>query len=91
MDRTGPNLVPLRISRGGQRLELDPPIMAAPMAGAIDPPFRTLLHRYGCGLSFTEMVNARGLSDRSRLSLSYIEHLPASGLSGAQVFGPLQR
>jgi len=78
---------PLGISRNGKVIELDVPIMAAPMAGAIDPPYRSLLHRYGCVLSFTEMVNARGLCDGSARSLSYIESPPAVGYSGAQLFG----
>ncbi len=80
-------IAPLRISRNGKCIEIAVPIIAAPMAGAIDPPYRTLLHRYGCELSFTEMVNARGLCDGSARSLFYIERSPSTGHSGAQLFG----
>ncbi|HNX28830.1 MAG TPA: tRNA dihydrouridine synthase DusB [Syntrophomonadaceae bacterium] len=36
-------------------------VFAAPMAGVADKAFRILAKEYGCGLVFTEMINAMGL------------------------------
>ncbi len=38
------------------RIELDPPVFLAPMAGITDVPFRTLALRFGAGLVVSEMV-----------------------------------
>ena len=49
---------PLRIAD----LCIDPPVLAAPMAGFSNCAFRTLVRRLGgAGLLFTEMLSARGL------------------------------
>lgn len=37
------------------------PVWLAPMAGVTDPPFRAICREYGAGMSYTEMVSARGL------------------------------
>ncbi len=43
-------------------LRIDPPLLAAPMAGFSNYPFRALVRRFGgAGLLFTEMLSARGL------------------------------
>lgn len=40
---------------------LDNPLWLAPMAGVTDRAFRTLCLRYGAGLTYSEMVSAKGL------------------------------
>jgi nifR3 family TIM-barrel protein len=42
-------------------IEVDPPIVLAPMAGVTNGAFRTLCRSYGPGLYVTEMVSARAL------------------------------
>ncbi|ADL11670.1 tRNA dihydrouridine synthase DusB [Acetohalobium arabaticum] len=42
-------------------VELDNPVMLAPMAGVTDLPFRRIVKEFGCGLVCTEMVSAKGL------------------------------
>ncbi len=43
-------------------VQIDPPVLAAPMAGFSNYPFRVLARRFGgAGLLFTEMLSARGL------------------------------
>ncbi|MFZ1725362.1 MAG: tRNA-dihydrouridine synthase, partial [Albidovulum sp.] len=37
-------------------LELDPPVILAPLAGITDLPFRRLVARFGAGLVVSEMV-----------------------------------
>jgi len=40
---------------------LDNNIFLAPMAGITDIPFRLLCKEQGCGLTYTEMVSAKGI------------------------------
>src|SRR3982750_736673 len=42
-------------------LEVDPPVVLAPMAGVTNAAFRTLCRSYGAGLYVSEMVSARAL------------------------------
>lgn len=52
-----PAIRPLRIGA----LEVDPPVLQAPMAGFTNYAFRQMVREYGgAGLQATEMVNARG-------------------------------
>ena len=51
------NVQPLRIGP----IEVDPPILQAPMAGFTNFAYRQVVREYGgVGLQATEMVNARG-------------------------------
>lgn len=49
--------MPLRIGP----LEVDPPVVLAPMAGVTNAPFRRLCREFGAGLYVSEMIGARGL------------------------------
>ena len=42
------------------------PYWLAPMAGVTDPPFRAICRRMGAGLSYTEMVSAKGLDEAQK-------------------------
>ena len=42
-------------------VNLDNPLVLAPMAGVTDLPFRLLCKEQGCGLVYTEMVSAKGI------------------------------
>ena len=42
-------------------IQLDNPVILAPLAGISDLPFRMLAKRAGCGLVYSEMVSANGL------------------------------
>ena len=42
-------------------IEVDPPVVLAPMAGVTNAAFRTLCRSYGAGLYVSEMVSARAL------------------------------
>jgi nifR3 family TIM-barrel protein len=42
-------------------VEVDPPVVLAPMAGVTNPAFRRLCRAFGAGLYVSEMVSARGL------------------------------
>lgn len=42
-------------------LDIENPVILAPMAGVTDFPFRQIVKEMGCGLVYTEMVSAKGL------------------------------
>jgi tRNA-dihydrouridine synthase B len=77
----------MTIKRQNNDLELKLPFFPAPMAGAIEPPFRMILHDMGAELSFTEMISARGTYEGSKRTGELAGWLPERGFSGAQVFG----
>lgn len=47
-------------------LQLKSNLILSPMAGVSDLPFRLLNRKFGCGLAFVEMINARSISHKSR-------------------------
>jgi nifR3 family TIM-barrel protein len=46
-------------------IEVDPPIVLAPMAGVTNAPFRQLCRSYGAALYVSEMVSARAVIERN--------------------------
>lgn len=42
-------------------VEIETPVVLAPMAGVTDQPFRLLAKEMGCGLVYTEMISSKGL------------------------------
>lgn len=65
--------------------ELKNNIILAPMAGVADLPFRIVCHRFGAGLSYTEMVSAKALcfDNKKTYELMDTENLPTA----VQLFG----
>ncbi|NJC07265.1 tRNA dihydrouridine synthase DusB [Polymorphobacter fuscus] len=49
-------------------LTLDTPVILAPMTGVTDRPFRTLVKRYGAGLTVTEMIASEAMIRDTRQS-----------------------
>jgi len=58
-------LKPIRIGP----LEIDCPVVLAPMTGVTDMPFRTLVRRFGSGLNVTEMIASPAMIRETRQSL----------------------
>lgn len=56
---------PIRIGPLG----LDAPVILAPMTGVTDRPFRTLVKRFGAGLTVTEMIASEAMIRETRQSL----------------------
>ena len=50
-------------------LTLDAPVILAPMTGVTDRPFRTLVKRFGAGLTVTEMIASEAMIRETRQSL----------------------
>jgi tRNA-dihydrouridine synthase len=69
-------------------LEVDPPVIMAPMAGFTDGIFRGLLRGFGgCGLLFTEMVSAEGLLRGNRGTFDLLPAPEERADTGVQLFG----
>lgn len=68
-------------------LDVDPPVVLAPMAGITNAPFRRLCREYGAGLYVSEMIGARGLveGDEKTRQLSRFE--PDESPRSIQLYG----
>ncbi len=62
-------------------------IFLAPMAGVTDMAFRVLCKRQGCGLTYTEMVSAKGLHYKSDNTAVLLEIAEEERPAAVQVFG----
>lgn len=62
-------------------------LIAAPMAGISDPPFRTILKSCGAGLTFSEMVSAEAYVRGHRKTLGILERSELEYPFGIQIFG----
>lgn len=67
-------------------MELDMPLVLAPMAGVTDLAFRTVCAELGAAVTVTEMVSSRALVYHDKKSESLLHKTPA-GVCGAQIFG----
>ncbi len=68
-------------------LELDAPLVLAPMAGATNPPFRKLCREQGAGMVVTEMVSARGLVEGNARAWEFVDLRPDEHPVAVQLFG----
>lgn len=63
------------------------PVILAPMTGVTDRPFRTLVKRYGAGLTVTEMIASEAMVRETRQSLSKAEWDPSEEPVSMQLAG----
>lgn len=68
-------------------VEIDGPLVLAPMAGVTDGSFRLLCRRMGAGLVFTEMISADGLVRGNWRTLEYLRLSREERPIGLQLFG----
>lgn len=68
-------------------LNIESPVMLAPMAGITDMPFRRICKAMGCDLTFTEMISAKGLFYGNRQTEWLLCTSPAERPCGVQIFG----
>ncbi len=76
-------LPPLRIGS----LQVDTPVVLAPMAGVTNAAFRRLCRESGAGLYVAEMVTSRALVERGEESMRIISHEPDEKPRSVQVYG----
>ncbi len=68
-------------------LQLDNPLILAPMAGITNLPYRRTMKSFGAALVFTEMISANGLIRDGRKTLELLESRPEEKPLGVQLFG----
>ncbi len=68
-------------------LQLNNPLILAPMAGITSLPFRKIMKSFGASLVFTEMISANGLIRDGRKTFELLETCPEEKPLGVQLFG----
>ena len=68
-------------------IELDTPVALAPMAGISDLPYRVICRRFGCGLTVSEMVSAKGLLYKNEKTFAMLQIDEAERPTAIQLFG----
>ncbi|HEY4268474.1 MAG TPA: tRNA dihydrouridine synthase DusB [Galbitalea sp.] len=69
------------------RLNLDVPVVLAPMAGITNTAFRRLCREYGAGLYVSEMITSRALVERTPESMRLIRHHASEKTRSIQLYG----
>jgi nifR3 family TIM-barrel protein len=76
-------------------LQIDTPVILAPMAAVTDLPFRTVIEEHGVGLTITEFLSAHALSAGAKKIVDKLTPSLDGRRFGVQIFGreeaPLQR
>ncbi len=68
-------------------LKLKSNLILAPLAGISDLPFRRLNRAFGCELAFTEMLNVRSLSHKSKKTMQMLSTDSLDRPLGVQILG----
>ncbi|SDK94272.1 putative TIM-barrel protein, nifR3 family [Cryobacterium psychrotolerans] len=68
-------------------LELDVPVVLAPMAGITNTAFRRLCREFGAGLYVSEMITSRALVERTPGSMRLINHHESESTRSIQLYG----
>ncbi|MEI3844850.1 tRNA dihydrouridine synthase DusB [Microbacterium sp. CCNWLW44] len=79
-------LAPTRALRLGP-IELDAPVVLAPMAGITNTAFRRLCREYGAGLYVSEMITTRALVERNATTMRLITHHESETPRSIQLYG----
>ena len=74
---------PLRIGP----IEVDVPVVLAPMAGITNMAYRRLCREYGAGLYVCEMITSRALVERTPVSMQLIQHHESENPRSIQLYG----
>ena len=69
------------------KVNIDFPVLLAPMAGYTDYPFRVLCKRMGAGLVYSEFVSADGIIRENTRTIEMIRFAEEERPIGIQIFG----
>ena len=86
MDDVTTAYAPARALRIGP-IELDAPVVLAPMAGITNTAFRRLCREYGAGLYVSEMITTRALVERNATTMRLITHHESEKPRSIQLYG----
>lgn len=68
-------------------IQLEAPVVLAPMAGITNTAFRRLCREYGAGLYVSEMITSRALVERTPLTMRLISHHESETPRSIQLYG----
>ena len=68
-------------------LEVDPPVVLAPMAGVTNPAFRQLCLEFGPALYVSEMITARALVEHNPRTMRMVARAPGEKVHSVQLYG----
>lgn len=68
-------------------LQIDVPVVLAPMAGITNTAFRRLCREYGAGLYVSEMITSRALVERNETTMRLIRHHESETPRSIQLYG----
>jgi nifR3 family TIM-barrel protein len=68
-------------------IDLDVPVVLAPMAGITNTAFRRLCREYGAGLYVSEMITTRALVERNEATMRLIRHHESEKPRSIQLYG----
>src|SRR5690606_32957674 len=77
---------PARALRIGP-IDLDVPVVLAPMAGITNTAFRRLCREYGAGLYVSEMITSRALVEHNDTTMRLIQHHESETPRSIQLYG----
>lgn len=68
-------------------VEIDPPVVLAPMAGITNRAFRVICRRFGAGAVWTDMISSYGIQYRNPRTLDMFDWTPEERPVAVQIFG----
>lgn len=68
-------------------IELDMPVLLAPLSGVSDMPYRRLVKKYGAGLVFSEMIASQAMIRQNRQTLRMAQKSHQDGPMAVQLSG----
>lgn len=68
-------------------IDIDVPVVLAPMAGITNTAFRRLCREYGAGLYVSEMITSRALVERNETTMRLIRHHESETPRSIQLYG----
>jgi nifR3 family TIM-barrel protein len=68
-------------------LQVDPPVVLAPMAGVTNSAYRSLCRSYGAGLYVSEMVSARAMVEGNEKTARMLRFGPDEDVRSIQLYG----
>jgi tRNA-dihydrouridine synthase B len=69
------------------KVDLQTPLILAPMAGVTDMPYRVICRALGCDLTVSEMISAKGILYNNEKTLQMLTINPAERPTALQLFG----
>src|ERR1700712_4007072 len=82
-----PRLAPIQLGSGDTSVQIDRPVILAPMSGVTDLPFRRLARQHGAGLVVSEMIASWAMVRENRTPLRRAELEGCGAPSAGQLAG----